>query len=467
MFAHIISLGNSTFAIRHAIQPIQIDDRRPFKVNVSMSTLALTNVMDLLRDTPPLTFTYSAMGFEQQYAPSLTPELWARVFAFLSPMPGQVRLCDNDDDLALKQNQLEVLQLKLMCKPFRDIYATYPGLVQQVYISSTFSGGSLLSLLAWLQQNKSSVQAFQSANGNWLEALLAGLVMSGQPIKILDIIDNSACSLSLVAAFTRLEECALTNNNAHGLDLTPLRVLPSLTNLILSGSFRQLHQLTGLTRLVCIRAWVSERQAFAPMLQHLEFQTSSLSGINTQGLSACTALTQLVWRNALMQDSNQEWYLDSALSVVPTDIGLLTQLHTLDLSIGPRAEFSPILEWLTELISLQELRVNFCRCDVIHHALLLTQLTCLKVLGQPDWVRELPFVHLEGEWHRLQALQELCICQLILQLGKGFAGLLQVECLRQISFAGNTFYSVEDGCLAAVIHVFGRLRPQVKLIHEF
>ena len=224
-----------------------------------------------------LTVTYSAMGFEQRHAPSLTPELWAKVFAFLSSRPGQVRVCDSNDNLALKQNQLEVHQLKLVCKLFKDLFASYPGLVQQVYISPTFSGRSVLSLLAWLQHNKGSVQAVQSANGYWHEALLAGLVMSGQPVKVLDITDISACSIPLVAGFTCLEECVLSNKGGGSLDLTPLTVLPNLKVLILSGWFRQLHQLTCLTRLVCTRARVSETQAFAPTLQHLEARTSFFS----------------------------------------------------------------------------------------------------------------------------------------------------------------------------------------------
>lgn len=166
-----------------------------------------------------------------------------------------------------------------------------------------------------------------------------------------------------------------------------------------------------------------------------------------------------------MQDSNEEWYLDSALSVIPSNIGLLTQLHTLYLSTQAKAEGGAHMEWVTELTSLQELSITFCYCDGVQHVLLLTNFTCLKVLGQPNWAPTLPFIDIDIEWHRLQALQELCICQTVLQRGKGFASLLELHCLRQISFARNTFNSEEDGAyLAALMYLFDRLRPQVKLI---
>lgn len=174
-----------------------------------------------------------------------------------------------------------------------------------------------------------------------------------------------------------------------------------------------------------------------------------------------------------MRDSNKRIYLDALLSMNPSNIGLLTQLHTLQLSARPTVEHGPAaerdtnLEWVTELTSLQELSISFCRCDVLQHLLPLTKLTCLKVFGQPDWAHRLPIIDLEAEWHRLQALQEMCICQVILQLGKGFAGLLQVDCLRQISFAGSAFYNEKDArVFAALVHEFGGLRPQVKLIHD-
>ena len=370
------------------------------------------------------------------------------------------------DNLELKQNQLEVHQLKVVCKQFRDIHATYEGLVQQLYISSIFPVRSLLSLLAWLQQNKGSVQSFRAMNDSSLDAVLTGLVTSEQCMKVVDIAGVSACSISLVAAFTKLEKCAIMHESAGVLDLKPLAVLPNLSQLFLNGKFQQLHHLAGLTHLVCTASVVSETGELVSTLQHLEIDDSDLVGMHALGLSSCTALTQLVLKNAFMGDNN-DVYFDPSLTQVPASIGLLSQLHTLVLSSARAPKYGADLDWVSELMSLQNLSMSFgCSSlrNIIQHVSLLTKLTCGKVSG-PEPFSELPVANFDIEWHRLQALQELSICQVELQIGQGFASLSQLPCLRQISLVGSSFHSERDGgYFAALMHVLARLRPQVKLV---
>ena len=255
------------------------------------------------------------------------------------------------------------------------------------------------------------MQAFQSADGSSLDAVLTGLIVSGQPIRVLDIrlqtlTDNCARSLVLVSAFMRLEECALSVIEA--LDLTSLGVLPNLNHLNLSGRFKQLHHLTCLSRLVCTHVGLYETQAFAPTLQHLAVDFSYMTGIHAQGLSLNTALTQLVWRNSLMWDINQGVHFNPSFSVRPTNLGLLTQLHTLELRTDYGSDDVTNLEWVTELTSLQELSVTFC-CHIMQHVLLLTKLTCLKVSGQRHKTQKsVPDANLDIEWQRLQDSCSLC-----------------------------------------------------------
>ena len=73
--------------------------------------------------------------------PSLAPELWTEIFAQLEWRPQDVKIWDDHDHLELKQNQLEVHQLKLVCKQFRDLYATHSDLVQQLYVCYQFTVG--------------------------------------------------------------------------------------------------------------------------------------------------------------------------------------------------------------------------------------------------------------------------------------------------------------------------------------
>lgn len=155
--------------------------------------------------------------------------------------------------------------------------------------------------------------------------------------------------------------------------------------------------------------------------QHLAIITSGLWGVNIQGLSAYKALTKLVWRCSLMRDINHHIYLDPPLSVIPTNIDLLTQLSTLDLSTHTRASGVTSLEWVTKLTSLQ---MTLCCCDVIQHVLSLTKLTYLNVSDQRRWIQDtLPEANLDMDRHRLQDLQELYMSQVMLQLGQGTAGL--------------------------------------------
>ena len=143
--------------------------------------------------------------------------------------------------------------------------------------------------------------------------MLAGLVSSEQCVKVLDVFGTSACSISLIATFTRLAKCALTHENTQDLDLAPLGVLPTLKHLLLAGQFQQLHCLAGLTRLECNGAIVSGVQEFAPNLQYLRADDSDLLGIHTQGLSSCTALTQLILNSAHLQLNNNKRFSPTAL----------------------------------------------------------------------------------------------------------------------------------------------------------
>ena len=74
-----------------------------------------------------------------------------------------------------------------------------------------------------------------------------------------------------------------------------------------------------------------------------------------QGLSACTALTQLVLISILLMDNNGQVILNEVegLAVVPTNIGLLTRLHTLILSQNACTLEVANLGWMSELACLQ------------------------------------------------------------------------------------------------------------------
>ena len=374
-----------------------------------------------------------------QNALSLTPELWAKVFSYLEDTPQTVTIHETTDletntDLGHRQNQKEVHQIKLVCKEFREVHASHPGVVRRLYLSRDFNHRSFTSLLPWLQRNKSTIRICQSM------CLSPPVNAVPEPsLKEIHICNINNCSVSVTAAFTGLERCVLRHEREE-LGLAPLGVLPKLKHLVLEGAFRELQHLARLTHLECNYADVSSIQDLkcASVLQHLEVHCGNLSEFQTEGLSICTGLTQLVWNDSILRDNSGHLYLDTDLNQVPERL-VLSQLHTLQLSTGV-GERPANLGWISELSCLQDLSISFgiSYGQVMQHALQLTRLTRLSITGLTysldeayvaiagNEIDQVYVLSIDVEWQRLQALQELFIFGCKLKLGSSVAGLLQL-----------------------------------------
>ena len=78
-----------------------------------------------------------AMGRVKHQDPSLlTPDLWAKVFAYLEDRPGTIRSAvrsgDAWQDRKQQRKQTAVHQLKLVCKQFNDNHASHLGLCADI-----------------------------------------------------------------------------------------------------------------------------------------------------------------------------------------------------------------------------------------------------------------------------------------------------------------------------------------------
>ena len=359
----------------------------------------------------------------QRNAPSLTPELWAKVFSYLEQRPDRLTV---DVGLRHKQNQAEVHQLKLVCKQFKSIFESHPEIVQRLLLDAHFSVALVPSLLGWLHQTKGAIRVLQSScTSSLLDVVMAGLFLAPN-ISIVAGYDVSACTVSLVGTYKRLEKCSFMNRKNEYLCLAPLGALPKLRQLMLQGHFKELHHLTGLTRLQCFSSRVAGAQEFPPKLRHLELNDSELVGVHVQTLPACTALTHLLLENVSLKGNNAYVYLDRNLSVVPTNIGQLTQLQTLHLGTLNDAEEGPVeLKWVSELTSLQELSMQFdlSSGNIFQHVSLLTNLTFLDISGF-DTLNEAYLLHVKFDWPKLQALRSLFIDSKRLHLHHNIFGLL-------------------------------------------
>ncbi|KAA6419595.1 MAG: hypothetical protein FRX49_10520 [Trebouxia sp. A1-2] len=322
-------------------------------------------------------------------------------------------------------------------------------------------------------------------------------------MKIIDIGRVRKRSVDLVAKFTTLEKCDLGNRAAY-LDLAPLQLLPKLKDLVLRGNFRRVHHLAVLTGLECISGSVLGGQIckFAPILRRLVVEDGDLKGPNAQGVAACTALTELILEKACLSfgddyssdhddgysDDVHEWgrwddgsdapYYSSVISIgggfsmIPTGMESLTQLHKLHLSTGGRSSIDldgvANLCWISQMTPLADLSMSFGKCyeDIMQGVTLLTNLTRLAVEGLDKF--EERDVNVYIAWHKLQALQELSICNCTMQLGPGIGGLLKLDKLQQISFEDSCLgsdYNISNmSCFGAFVYHLARQRPQVKLL---
>jgi len=437
---------------------------------------------------------------KRRSALSLSSDLWAKVLVHLHEGQGITRyLADNRE----RESQAQLLQLKLVCKQFKGVYKDHPGLVSRLYVHEAFAVRSLPGLLAWLDQNKSPIQRFESRCENPLvDRVLDGLVSAFSSMKIIDICRVRERSIDLVAKFTNLEKCALGNRAAH-LDLAPLQALPKLKDLILRGNFRRVHHLAVLTGLECISGSVMGGQIckFAPILRRLVVDEGTLMGPNAQGVAACTALTELILEKACLSFGNDcssddddyssgddvnawgRWddgsdapYYNTVystrgvFSMIPTGMRFLTQLHKLHLSTGEIEDLCGVanLCGISQMIPLADLSMSFGKCDedIMQSVTLLTNLTRLAVKGLGDC--EETEVNINIAWHKLRALQELSICNCTMRLGRRIRGLLELDKLQQISFEDSSVsdcnYTSNMSCFGALTYHLARQHPSVKLL---
>jgi len=160
---------------------------------------------------------------KRRSALSLSSDLWAKVLIHLQEGQKNIRKLDDNQE---RKGQARLHRLKLVCKQFNGAYKDHPGLVSRLYVHEAFSVRSLPGLLAWLDQNKSPIQRFESLCGSPLvDRVLDGLESAFSCMKIIGIGRVRKRSIDLVAKFTNLEKCALGNSAAY-LDLAPLQALP-------------------------------------------------------------------------------------------------------------------------------------------------------------------------------------------------------------------------------------------------
>jgi hypothetical protein len=182
---------------------------------------------------------------QHRVPPALTPEIWAQIFALLE---GEHTAFRSYTEIQSRQEVQQRLQLRMVCKQFNDVYAVH---MHRLNLPFSFPTLALPGFLAWLQQSRVSITVFEATcRTSVTDAILGAFVLSSAPLRAVDLSCVSSCSVELLSAFHCLKQCSLGGQELGQFqDLSPLRNLPNLTDLLLCGNFFALNRLQHLTSL--------------------------------------------------------------------------------------------------------------------------------------------------------------------------------------------------------------------------
>ena len=381
---------------------------------------------------------------------ALTPEIWAHIFAFLEDEHTAVR---SFTEIQSRREVQQRLQLRMVCKQFNDVYAID---MHRLNLPVSFPTSALPGLLAWLRQSRVSITVFEANGDSVTDAILGAFVLSSAPLRVVDVSRVSSCSMELLSAFRCLKQCSLGSSaELEDLqDLSPLRNLPNLTDLLLCGHFCGLNMLQHLTSLQLQNsvAKASDICNFASILQKLMLEDSDLYGLHPRGLSACTSLRLLQLSESVLYDQSEDLQFSRSLSIMPVGIGigrsLSSQLDTLHLLTDNDQIHSLAVDWIYDLSSLKDIAIecNHCNADLLVRLTKLTNLNKLSLKGD-----SITCVNLDIEWHHLQALQFLSVVGFTVVCGQHLVSLLQLERLTHVCFDGLTPHS--SRCAGVLLHL--------------
>ena len=203
--------------------------------------------------------------------------------------------------------------------------------------------------------------------------MLAGLSFDPPSLKHAAIFDPSEYAISMLAAFTALTKCELTNfcvgpfdEYDDALELKSLQSLSHLKDLILShGNYACVGSLMHLTSLELASATViygdNERgHLHLSKLEQLKLSRSRLEGLPAAGLAACSALRYLdnIY-SVVSSEGTQHLDTTSDAAFVVSSLSAMSSLVRLVLFIGSSPESISGLDWVHACLHLEDLKLAF------------------------------------------------------------------------------------------------------------
>lgn len=403
------------------------------------------------------------MAARHQDTVSLSPELWAHIFAFLDE--NHTPFESWKEPVLSSEGLQRRLVLRTVCKSFNAVHATH---LRRLTIREDISDMALPSLLAWTRRSNPSLTSLQigCTDTSVVTAVLATLAYADTPLTMLEAdLSNvpKAFPLQLISAFRLLTGCSLMTRVRQ--DLTPLQHLPHLTDLFLQGAFCHLDKLAHLTQLClydCTNMKCTADCKFVSVLEELSLVLTNLQGLHERGLSACCQLKRLTVEDSTLSDRKQNGQF--AEGVVPANISFITGLNMLELKFAI-AENPPLI-WIAQLVSLQTLDVTYESFEnaFLQHLSTLTNLTSLSV-NTERYSSEVVegCISLNLHWQLWQSLKCLSILGVPVSFGQNSLSLLQLDCLTHVTFEVMPVSSRDMAYFADILYQFSSSRPDVCL----
>lgn len=358
------------------------------------------------------------------------------------------------------------LQLRLVCKRFKGLVDQCQPFTACLAIDKNLGSKSVPSLIRYLKGSGPFIRQFLACCQSPVTELAATAMLSSAAQLEKAIILNTSSSMpGILSAFDTLKTCDLCTTAGNPVNLEPLHALPNLSRLHLcDGPFHDIHSLRHLSALVLWRARLTAHDWQAVSnLRHLKLVFSSWSGLQS-GLTACTALTNLVCLESAVTAYNQEERFDlgdlDSYPHLPDGFSTLTQLSVLSLEFrGQRLVASD--SWMYMLCNLVELSLNFSAGSFVNKVIgnRLTRLRRLESILLDLGAHS--NLLLDVSWQHMFALQHACFYASLIGVSEGIQGLSQLEGLYFLRFDCHDMDTKSAGLLKTFLQDLAVATPPV------
>ena len=290
--------------------------------------------------------------------------------------------------------QTDFYKLRLVCRKFNSVFKDQQDLTGGVVLPTDLGSQALPGLVLWLRRTAASVQHFAAYYGTpCLEVALGGLLTARPAFNTVHLKYAAASAIDLLSS-TSLTCCELAAP-ANELNLDATGALLNLNKLKLSkGDFPAAQLPHHLIRLSLDQPslYVWNDCICVTSLTRLKLVGSSVSGLNVNGLLACSQLQKLACCNSKVGADFSTQHLQTSRDrdlVVPTAPSTSMALTKLGLGLAGDHEYEFEVASLYDLTTLGELQLS-SKAPHLLFTLDLTDLRCISALSlSADLVAEI------------------------------------------------------------------------------